>query len=64
MSLISQGSSVIRMLEQWMGRERFFSGISRYLRAYQYTNARTDDLWAALGEVRQYWGYALPLLLP
>ncbi|WAQ96439.1 AMPE-like protein [Mya arenaria] len=48
----SKGSSVIRMLEQWMGRKQFFGGISRYLNTYKYRNAQTDDLWEALGQIQ------------
>ncbi|KAH3863357.1 glutamyl aminopeptidase-like [Dreissena polymorpha] len=47
----SKGMSVIGMLERWMGSDRFFEGISRYLHKYQYSNARTDDLWTALGNI-------------
>jgi len=44
----SKGASIIRMLEQFLGPEVFRQGLSRYLSAHQYSNARTEDLWAAL----------------
>ncbi|MCH8351430.1 MAG: M1 family metallopeptidase [Chloroflexi bacterium] len=46
----SKGASVIRMLEQFLGPETFRQGLSRYLTAHQYGNARTEDLWSALAE--------------
>jgi puromycin-sensitive aminopeptidase len=47
----SKGASVIRMLEQFLGAETFRRGLVHYLSAHQYGNARTEDLWASLGEV-------------
>ena len=44
----SKGASVIRMLEQFLGPEVFRQGLSQYLSAHQYGNARTADLWSAL----------------
>src|SRR6202040_3222656 len=43
-----KGASVLRMLEQYLGAERFRTGIAAYLRKHQYANAETGDLWAAL----------------
>ena len=47
------------MLEQWMGRDKFFAGISQYLNKYQYDNAETDDLWEMLGEVNHTYNIIL-----
>lgn len=47
---IIQGSSVLRMLENYLGANNFKEGIRTYFRKYQYGNARTDDLWAVLSE--------------
>ncbi|HSE92344.1 MAG TPA: M1 family metallopeptidase [Methylomirabilota bacterium] len=44
-----KGASVLRMLEQYLGREVFRAGVREYLRAHTYANADTGDLWAALG---------------
>jgi puromycin-sensitive aminopeptidase len=46
----TKGGSVLRMLEQWLGPERFRDGIRRYLRAHAYGNTETHDLWDALEE--------------
>lgn len=46
----SKGSSIIRMLEDFVGREKFKEGLSYYLRKYAFSNAETSDLWNALGE--------------
>ncbi len=43
-----KGASVLRMLEGYLGPERFRSGVTEYLNRYRYGNARTEDLWAAL----------------
>jgi puromycin-sensitive aminopeptidase len=45
-----KGASVLRMLEQYLGPEVFRQGVRDYLRAHQYANADTGDLWAALGQ--------------
>ena len=43
-----KGAAVVRMLEQYLGEERFRSGIQRYMRQHQFGNADTTDLWDAL----------------
>jgi puromycin-sensitive aminopeptidase len=45
-----KGGAVLRMLEQWLGAERFRAGIRRYLRKHAYGNTETHDLWDALEE--------------
>jgi puromycin-sensitive aminopeptidase len=45
-----KGASVLRMLEQYLGPDVFRDGVRRYLRAHEYGNAETVDLWRALGE--------------
>ena len=45
-----KGSSVIRMLAAHLGVETFLKGVSDYLKAHTYANARTNDLWAALSK--------------
>jgi puromycin-sensitive aminopeptidase len=45
-----KGGAVLRMLEQWLGPDRFRDGIRRYLRAHAYGNTETHDLWDALEE--------------
>ena len=46
----SKGGAVLRMLEQFLGPEVFRQGIAHYISKHQYGNARTQDLWDALGE--------------
>jgi puromycin-sensitive aminopeptidase len=43
-----KGASVVRMLEQYLGAERFRDGIRRYMTQHQYGNTETSDLWDAL----------------
>jgi len=46
----SKGNCVIRMLNNWLGAEPFRKGLAAYLKKHQYSNALTEDLWAALEE--------------
>ncbi len=43
-----KGAAVVRMLEQYLGEDRFREGIRRYLAAHQYANTETTDLWDAI----------------
>jgi len=43
-----KGASVVRMLEQHLGVDRFRDGIRRYMARHQYGNTETSDLWDAL----------------
>src|SRR6266513_6311728 len=43
-----KGQSFLRMLESFLGEEPFRDGIRRYIRAHQYSNSTTADLWNAL----------------
>ncbi len=46
-----KGGSVLRMLEQHLGADRFRDGIRHYLKKHEYANTETSDLWDALEEV-------------
>lgn len=46
-----KGSSVLRMLANWLGEDDFIKGVSLYLKRHAYSNARTEALWKALSEV-------------
>ncbi len=53
-----KGASVVRMLQQYLGEDRFQAGIRHYLTTHAHGNTETTDLWdaieAATGEpVRQ-----------
>jgi aminopeptidase N len=45
-----KGGAVLRMLEQWLGTERFRQGVSHYLQRHAYGNTETSDLWDAIEE--------------
>uniref|UniRef100_A0A0E0M0C7 Aminopeptidase n=1 Tax=Oryza punctata TaxID=4537 RepID=A0A0E0M0C7_ORYPU len=46
-----KGASVIRMLQSYLGAERFQKALASYIKKYAYSNAKTEDLWAVLEEV-------------
>ena len=43
-----KGASVLRMIENYLGRETFRAGINAYLRAHAYGNATSQDFWSAM----------------
>ncbi|MDW3213940.1 MAG: M1 family metallopeptidase [Ilumatobacteraceae bacterium] len=43
-----KGGALLRMLEQYLGAERFREGVSHYLRTHSYANTETGDLWDAI----------------
>ena len=45
-----KGGAILRMLEQYLGADRFRDGIRRYLRKHEHGNTETHDLWDALEE--------------
>jgi len=46
----SKGSSVIRMLHDFLGDNDFKNGMNLYLTKHQYKNTLTEHLWASLEE--------------
>jgi puromycin-sensitive aminopeptidase len=44
----TKGGAVLRMIEQWLGADRFRDGIRRYLATHAHGNTETHDLWDAL----------------
>ena len=44
----SKGSSVLMMLENFMGPVNFQKGIQNFLKKYAFANAATPDLWHEL----------------
>eukprot|EP00761_Pharyngomonas_kirbyi_P011617 gb/GECH01011643.1/.p1 GENE.gb/GECH01011643.1/~~gb/GECH01011643.1/.p1 ORF type:complete len:937 (+),score=196.25 gb/GECH01011643.1/:1-2811(+) len=46
----SKGCAVIRMLINYLGKDKFRSGLISYLKKHMYDNAATTDLWEALSE--------------
>ncbi|KAF7800944.1 aminopeptidase M1 [Senna tora] len=51
-----EGASVIRMLQSYLGAECFQRSLASYIKRYACSNAKTEDLWAALEE-----GYGEPV---
>ncbi len=45
-----KGGAILRMIEAWLGEERFRDGIRGYMRYHRERNATADDLWSALAE--------------
>ncbi len=45
-----KGSSVIHMLEKYLGEEVFRKGLQHYLESFKYGNASTRDLWNSLAK--------------
>lgn len=46
-----KGCSIIRMLANHLGVETFLKGVSKYLKAHAYGNAKTTALWDAISSV-------------
>jgi aminopeptidase N len=44
----TKGEAVLRMLETYIGPEKFRDGIRAYMKAHAFSNATTADLWLAL----------------
>uniref|UniRef100_A0A8C1PUR8 Aminopeptidase n=1 Tax=Cyprinus carpio TaxID=7962 RepID=A0A8C1PUR8_CYPCA len=44
----NKGASILRMLEDLLGRDTFRDGCRRYLKNYPFQNAKTADFWKAL----------------
>ncbi|XP_062097259.1 aminopeptidase M1-like isoform X2 [Humulus lupulus] len=45
-----KGASVIRMLQSYIGAECFQRSLALYIERHAFSNAKTEDLWAALEE--------------
>ncbi len=43
-----KGAGILRMLQRYLGEERFRDGIRDYLRRHAYGNTETHDLWDAI----------------
>ena len=46
-----KGGALLRMLEQYLGADRFRDGIREYLHTHRYGNTETSDLWDAIEKV-------------
>lgn len=47
----NKGASVIHMLHEYLGAEKFRDGLRHYLKTHAYGNTDTVDLWNALAEI-------------
>lgn len=45
-----KGSTIIRMLQIYLGDDKFQKSLSKYIKRYAWKNAKTDDLWAVISE--------------
>jgi tricorn protease interacting factor F2/3 len=45
-----KGASILRMIDAYLGEERFRQGLTLYLERFQFRNATGPDLWQALEE--------------
>ncbi len=43
-----KGASVLRMIESYVGEDKFRQGVSAYLKKFGYSNAEGEDLWESL----------------
>jgi puromycin-sensitive aminopeptidase len=46
-----KGASILRMLEQYLGEDKFREGVRHYLNKHAYGNSETTDLFESLEEV-------------
>lgn len=46
-----KGGSILGMVEEYTGKEKFRKGLQRYLRKHMYSNSVRDDLWNAIDSV-------------
>ncbi|XP_051773959.1 glutamyl aminopeptidase [Ctenopharyngodon idella] len=46
----NKGASILRMLEEFLGRDTFRDGCRRYLKDYPFQNAKTADFWKSLAD--------------
>jgi puromycin-sensitive aminopeptidase len=44
----TKGAAVLRMLERYLGPDRFRDGIRRYLKDHAFANTETSDLWDSI----------------
>ncbi|XP_010890698.1 glutamyl aminopeptidase [Esox lucius] len=47
----SKGASLLRMVEDWLGKDIFRDGCRKYLNNFRFDNAKTDDFWESLANV-------------
>lgn len=48
-----KGAAIVRMLEQFVGADRFRDGIRTYMQTHAFGNTVTSDLWNAIGSATE-----------
>jgi tricorn protease interacting factor F2/3 len=48
-----KGGSVLRMIENYLGEEKFRDGLRNYIKKFSYQNTQAEDLWNSLEEISQ-----------
>jgi puromycin-sensitive aminopeptidase len=56
-----KGGAILRMLEQYLGADRFRDGIRHYLTKHSFGNTETSDLWDAIEAVVEADGGGEPV---
>jgi puromycin-sensitive aminopeptidase len=56
-----KGGALLRMLQQYLGEERFRQGVNNYLRTHAYGNTETSDLWDGIEAVTTADGGSEPV---
>tara|TARA_Y100001968_G_C19420868_1_gene751679 strand:- start:426 stop:2426 length:2001 start_codon:yes stop_codon:yes gene_type:complete len=49
----SKGASIIRMLETYVGEDKFRDGLRQYMQLYKYSNAEGNNLWECIQEASE-----------
>ncbi|CAF1156557.1 unnamed protein product [Didymodactylos carnosus] len=57
----SKGSSLLRMMRNFMGESTFNKGVAQYLDKHKYGTAKQTDLWTAMGQAMIENNIALPM---
>lgn len=47
----SKGATVIRMLAEYLGHDKFRDGLRHYLKKHSYKNTKTTDLWESFSKI-------------
>ena len=61
LSVAFQAASVLRMLSEYVGEDKFLKGVSLYLKKHSYKNTVSADLWAGVSEAT---GVSCALITP
>jgi aminopeptidase N len=49
--IYSKGSSILRLVREYIGDEDMRKGLQHYLKTFEYANAASHDLWEALEDI-------------